>query len=82
MSRVELLRLAKRGVDPAPDDSLTCGALDRGRGLCRAYHVRPAICRLWGVVRSLACPHGCVPERWLSDDEGYRFIRRAMALGR
>jgi len=38
-------------------------------GDCGVYENRPAICRLWGVVRKMACPFGCEPERWLSDKE-------------
>ena len=49
----------------APD--LTCPALLNGA--CSVYSVRPLICRLWGVVRAMACPWGCEPERWLTDAE-------------
>lgn len=31
-------------------------------GTCTAYDLRPAVCRLWGVVRFLQCRHGCTPE--------------------
>lgn len=47
--------------------NLTCPALINGG--CVVYAVRPLICRLWGVVHAMACPHGCEPERWLSDNE-------------
>jgi Fe-S-cluster containining protein len=33
---------------------------------CRAYAVRPLICRAWGLVKMLSCMHGCVPDRWIS----------------
>jgi Fe-S-cluster containining protein len=50
---------------------------DRDR--CRAYAVRPLICRVWGLVSSLSCHHGCVPDRWLSESE---FLRLAQAVER
>jgi hypothetical protein len=50
---------------------------DRDR--CRAYAVRPFLCRVWGLLKSLSCPHGCVPDRWLTDDE---FVRLGAAIER
>lgn len=44
---------------------------------CGVYQVRPLICRIWGMTRSLPCPSGCRPSRWLSDDEADEFIARA-----
>lgn len=37
-------------------------------GKCRAYAIRPLICRLWGMVDTplLRCPYGCVPTRWVT----------------
>ena len=57
-----------------------CRALKDGR--CSIYEDRPLICRIWGVVESLKCPHGCVPEggRWLTHDEGQALIRVAAKL--
>lgn len=49
-------------------------------GLCSVYSIRPSICRLWGVVPSLRCPYGCIPERELTDREGYGIMAEAMAL--
>jgi len=49
------------------------------RDRCSAYDVRPLICRVWGVVSSLSCMHGCVPDRWLSESE---FLRLAQAVER
>lgn len=44
-------------------------------GRCTAYEVRPMICRLWGVTRSMACPWGCIPDRWLSDGEAMELLK-------
>jgi len=60
--------------------NLTCPALVNG--LCSVYAVRPLICRLWGVVREMACPFGCKPERWLADREVKRMLREMQALNK
>jgi hypothetical protein len=60
-----------RGAAVAPRVSPTTGtciALDQ-LGRCRVYDARPLICRLWGVVEAMSCPHGCAPEYWLSEGE-------------
>lgn len=53
-------------------------------GRCSQYAIRPLICRVWGVLERLSCPHGCVPDRWLTDHEfvqlGVRLERIAGAL--
>lgn len=36
---------------------------------CRVYAVRPLICRVFALVKRMSCPHGCVPDRWLTDHE-------------
>lgn len=46
----------------------TCPLLDP-LGRCSVYQNRPIICRLWGVVPRMACPHGCVAERMLTEEE-------------
>jgi hypothetical protein len=46
---------------------------------CRAYAVRPLICRVWGLVRMLSCMHGCLPDRWLKDED---FLRLAQTIER
>lgn len=51
----------------------TCPKLGRD-GLCRVYEDRPAICRLFGTVYAMACEHGCIPERWLSDKEAHAIL--------
>jgi hypothetical protein len=56
----------------------TCSMLRNGR--CSVYSVRPVICRLWGVVESMPCPHGCKPERVLGDREGIGLVVEAMVL--
>jgi len=41
-------------------------------GMCSIYERRPLICRLWGAMQILACPHGCLPDRWISQEEANR----------
>lgn len=47
---------------------------------CTVYSIRPLICRLWGVVESMSCPHGCKPERTLTDQEGLAIMAEAADL--
>jgi len=76
MSQLEYKILCQRSGKKklVTDDSMTCPLLNNGA--CTAYHDRPLICRLWGVVDNpkMKCPHGCVPERWLSDQEAGRLM--------
>jgi uncharacterized protein len=86
MSRVEWERIIARvGRRPEPTTEqaarLDCPLLTAA-GLCSVYDVRPLICRLWGLVPAMACPFGCVPERWLTDEEGHDLLRRADEIGR
>lgn len=63
MTRTEAKAIAKRTrrqIQPC-DGDLTCKLLTPA-GWCSVYSDRPAICRLWGIAETMACPHGCVPE--------------------
>ncbi len=63
----------------------TCPLLDTGTNKCSAYDVRPAICRLFGVVEGeLLCPHGYAPETstLLSDKQSREILRKVDELGR
>lgn len=57
-----------------------CIYLD-ARDRCRAYAVRPFICRVFGLVRLLSCPRGCVPDAWLRETEFAAIAREVEALG-
>lgn len=56
--------------------SLTCPLLG-ANGRCTVYDLRPVICRVWGAVKSMRCPHGCRPKRWLSKEESFELLRLA-----
>lgn len=49
---------------------------------CGVYDVRPLICRAWGVLKTLSCMHGCVPERWLPETEFLEIAQAIERLGR
>lgn len=91
MSRVEWERIVKKlGYEPrksmprtseeaARPGALSCPMLRSG--LCSVYHVRPLICRLWGVAEGLECPWGCTPEPgYLTKLEAFDYLLRIEAL--
>jgi uncharacterized protein len=57
----------------------TCSALSP-RGTCRVYPARPLICRVWGLVKRMSCPFGCVPDRWLTDVEFAKLAAASEAI--
>jgi Putative zinc- or iron-chelating domain len=48
---------------------------------CTAYQQRPLICRAWGAVPNLSCPHGCTPDRWLTPNEFLDIAQAVEQLG-
>lgn len=50
-------------------------------GACSVYDDRPLMCRLWGVVENMRCPHGCEPSRVLSLAEAREFLVEAERIG-
>jgi hypothetical protein len=88
MSVRERQRIAQAGhrITPpleamAKQETYWCEALTAEKR-CAVYELRPALCRLWGVIESMACPYGCKPEGgYLSDDEGYQLLAEAMRAG-
>ena len=60
-------------------DQWTCPLLVKGR--CRAHAIRPALCRLWGVVDGMPCKWGCVPsERFSNAQAGEVMLRIATVV--
>lgn len=41
---------------------------------CSIYDIRPAVCRIYGAVKKMQCPHGCIPDKWLSDEKGREIL--------
>ena len=83
---IAMSMLERRRIEEHFDGALavngepTCPLLKDGR--CTVYPIRPAICRLFGLVRAMQCPFGCIPERWISDDEAGSLLREVERLGR
>lgn len=57
----------------------TCTMLKNGR--CLGYEARPLICRLFGLVEKMRCPHGCEPARWIPEAEAHAMIAETEQLG-
>lgn len=55
-----------------------CPLLVMGR--CSVYDQRPLICRAFGSVEGLRCPHGCRPDELVSDAVQYRNFQRVSEL--
>ena len=78
----ELIEREMIGIGPdSPAHGLSCVFLNT-LGNCTAYSIRPLVCRCWGVVDHplLRCPHGCVPDRWLSPMEFKQLIENVIAI--
>jgi hypothetical protein len=67
----ELAALRRTGVMPP------CPLLRKGG--CSVYAARPLICRLFGVVESMPCPHGCTVTPRMLNDEEMRDVGRRVA---
>jgi Fe-S-cluster containining protein len=79
MGRVEWQSVCRAlGEERRGGLDLVCPILEDG--LCAAHEVRPMLCRLWGLVETMKCPWGCVPERYLTAEEGYEFLGRASEI--
>lgn len=86
MSQLEWHRIIHRlgkAPQPTPEQAkrLQCPMLTDA-GDCRVYDLRPMICRLWGLVEKMRCPHGCEPERWLTDAEAAAILQAAETISR
>lgn len=85
MSDDEDRLLQSRGyIVPPPrqvlgDPDYRCPALVKGR--CMVYSDRPTVCRLWGTVARMPCPHGCVPDELLDDAAGFALLELANQAG-
>jgi Fe-S-cluster containining protein len=92
MSVTERERIADLGVTipgytrEAAERYRTTGKVDACPALgpfktCGVHAARPMICRLWGSTENMRCPHGCRPDRELSEAEGYEFLERSREIG-
>lgn len=76
-SEAEESRILKRqgAIVDYDKKTLTCHLLTDGR--CEIYADRPLLCRLFGAVKKMRCPHGCAPVNGLMTT---REENRAMEL--
>ena len=66
--------IKRTGTTPEPlGKAMECPLLKDGQ--CSIYAKRPMLCRLWGLVKKMRCPHGCEPSRWLTDQEAKHYLR-------
>ena len=80
MSKAESERIAERiGRTPKDTKDLSCPMLSL-MGSCTIYDIRPAICRIYGLTKSLQCQFGCTPERWLDEAEARLLLRQIHKL--
>jgi Fe-S-cluster containining protein len=54
---------------------LGCSLLKEGQ--CKIYRIRPLICRLFGLIKKMQCPFGCVPSEWLDDKTAKKLLNKA-----
>jgi uncharacterized protein len=81
MSGAEWQRIQNRlGREPEPRQDLACPMLGSA-GDCKVHDIRPGICRLWGITKTMVCPHGCEPTRWLSDEECSQILKQLAEIG-
>jgi len=66
----------RHGIDIPTTGIATCPALTI-LNRCAVHEDRPTVCRLWGVVDPMRCPHGCEPDRVLTAGEGYELLAQA-----
>lgn len=69
------------GLRRHPKHGTVCSHLTDG-DRCAVYAHRPMICRLFGAVHRLRCPHGCKPAGGYLDDEQAGALIRKVDDGR
>ena len=69
-SKEELSRIEKRPF--LNFDSLKCQYV--GKNGCEIYEERPIMCRLFGAVEDLRCPHGCGPKVLMKAEEAREIL--------
>jgi Fe-S-cluster containining protein len=64
---------SKHRVLRPKDDELNCPYLKDKR--CSIHPARPLVCRMYGVVSGMPCPHGCVSTmKPLTNEEAHDII--------
>ncbi len=68
--------LAAAGLTAPPPERADKQCQFALKGGCEIHERRPLMCRLFGTVEDLRCPHGRGPLQLLSVDEGHAIVRR------
>ena len=69
----EAKNLNLKNVKLLPHSGLTCKFTSKNG--CTVYENRPLLCRLFGVVQTMACTCGGKPERLLTSEEENQLIQ-------
>lgn len=75
MTRLEWWRIQQRTgmslekFQQETSKDYVCAMLDKSKGACKVYDIRPMVCRIWGSTPKVKCPFGCQPKRWVEDEE-------------
>jgi Fe-S-cluster containining protein len=79
----EIERIGEHAGDLIPASDCDACPLLTAAGRCRAYEVRPLLCRLWGMVADplMICPH-CRPDRYLTNEEVMRIWEKLEEINR
>jgi hypothetical protein len=74
--------LKQAGLEAPPPERAdkTCQFADGGS--CQIYQHRPLMCRLFGTVEDLRCPHGRGPLKVLSVEDGHTIVSRYKRMTR
>lgn len=51
-----------------------------GKSGCDIYEDRPILCRLFGTVKKMECPHGCKPQKMLNLKQELSIMRQYLKL--
>lgn len=74
----ELERAGLAAPPPERDDRRCVFSLG---GRCEIHDRRPFMCRLFGTVGDLKCPHGRGPLRLMHSEDGHQLVRKYKLLG-
>lgn len=72
--------LARAGLDAPPPEREDRRCPFSLAGRCDIHDRRPFMCRLFGTVEDLKCPHGRGPLRPVGVQEGHQMVRRYKLL--
>lgn len=68
------LKQARLSAPPPERPDKTCDFAKEGG--CAIHAARPLMCRLFGAVEDLRCPHGRGPLKLLTVEVGHEIVRR------